>query len=124
MSCAAALETISLLEESLIENAAKMGRYLMKHLKKLQERNHHFGRLTGKGLMIGMEIVKDKRSMRPAPEIRDRIVQACFHRGLLILPCGPTSLRFVPPLVIGREEADIALEVFEEALRRAGKGRR
>ena len=54
---------------------------------------------------------------------RDRIVEMCFRRGLLILPCGPTSLRFVPPLVIGKEEANEALDIFEDALRKIGKGR-
>jgi 4-aminobutyrate aminotransferase len=123
VSCAAALETIGLLEESLIDNAARMGRYLMTRLGRIQKKSRHFGRLSGKGLMIGMEIVTDKRTMEPAPRTRDRIVEACFRKGLLILPCGPTSLRFVPPLVIGKDEADTALDIFEDALRKVGKGR-
>jgi 4-aminobutyrate aminotransferase len=123
VSCAAALATIDLLEESLVDNAAKMGDYLMKHLRKMQKKSRHLGRISGKGLMIGMEIVKDRRSMKPAPDVRDRIMEVCFRKGLLILPCGPTSLRFVPPLVIGRKEADIALDIFEQALRKVGKGR-
>ena len=73
--------------------------------------------------MIGMEIVKDRRAMKPAPDVRDRIVEACFRKGLLVLPCGPTSLRFVPPLMIGREEADTALDIFEAATVKVGKGR-
>jgi 4-aminobutyrate aminotransferase len=123
VSCAAALETIKLLEESLIDNAAKMGEYLMTGLRRMQKKSRHLGRLSGKGLMIGMEIVKNRRTTKPAPEVRDRIVEACFRKGLLVLPCGPTSLRFVPPLVIGREEADTALEILEGALSKVGKGR-
>jgi 4-aminobutyrate aminotransferase len=73
--------------------------------------------------MIGMEIVEDKAGKKSSPAPRDRIVQACFRRGLLILPCGPHSVRFVPPLVIGKEEADRALEIFEESLRKVEKGR-
>jgi 4-aminobutyrate aminotransferase len=73
--------------------------------------------------MIGMEIVRDRRDMIPAPEVRNKIMNICFRKGLLILPCGPTSLRFVPPLVIGKKEADIALDVFEQALNKVGKGR-
>jgi 4-aminobutyrate aminotransferase len=121
VSCAAALETIGLLEESLIENAAGMGRYLMTRLKRMHKTYRHLGRLSGKGLMIGMEIVKDKKSNVPAPGIREKIMRTCFRKGLLILPCGPTSLRFIPPLVIGKREADTALEIFEGALRKAGR---
>jgi 4-aminobutyrate aminotransferase len=123
VSCAAALETIRLLEDGLVANAAKMGNYLAKHLKVIQNRSRVLGRLSGKGLMIGMEIVRDKKSMKPAPAVRDKIVETCFSLGLLILPCGPTSLRFIPPLVIGREEADIALAIFKKAVAVAEKGR-
>ncbi|MFH1312151.1 MAG: aminotransferase class III-fold pyridoxal phosphate-dependent enzyme [Candidatus Eisenbacteria bacterium] len=112
-----------LLEESLIDNAAKMGKYIMTGLRRMQKKSRHLGRLSGKGLMIGMEVVKDRRTMKPAPGVRDRIVEVCFRKGLLVLPCGPTSVRFVPPLVIGRQEADIALEIFGGALSKVGKGR-
>ncbi len=117
VSCAAALETIRLLEESLIENAARMGKYLIDKLYRLEEDFEFLGRINGKGLMIGMEIVKDKVGMTPAPDIRDVIVEVCFKKGLLILPCGSSSLRFVPPLVIGKKEADLALSIFEDALK-------
>jgi 4-aminobutyrate aminotransferase len=124
VSCAAALATMDLLEKSLVRNAARMGSYLLDRLEKLRKRRRHFGALSGVGLMIGMEIVRDKRSMKPAPGLRDKLVQACFRRGLLILPCGPHSVRFIPPLTIGREEADLALEVFAESLSQIGKGRK
>jgi 4-aminobutyrate aminotransferase len=124
VSCAAALATIKLLEESLIENASKMGRYLIGGLEKIARHSRHLGRISGKGLMIGMEIVKDRRTMAPDASVRKKIMQACFRSGLLILPCGAASLRFVPPLVIGREEADLALDMFDEAMQRIGKGRR
>jgi 4-aminobutyrate aminotransferase len=124
VSCAAALATIKLLEEGLVENAARMGDYLIKHLKEIQKRSRVMGSVSGKGLMIGMEIVKDKKGMALAPDLRNVIVDACFHLGLLILPCGPSSVRFIPPLVIGKQEADQALEIFETALAKAEKGRR
>jgi len=122
VSCAAALATIDLLRNGLVRNAERMGKYLMKHLAAIQAESRHIGRLTGKGLMIGMEIVKSVESMRPAPKMRDRIIQACFRSGLLILPCGSTSLRFVPPLVIGRKEADTALRIFRECVHQVEKG--
>lgn len=123
VSCAAALATIDLLERGLVKNSERMGKYVMKRLVRIQRESRSIGRLAGKGLMIGMEIVKNKESMEPAPRLRTRIVQEAFWRGLLLLPCGSTSLRFVPPLVIGRKEADTALEIFEECVRLAEKRR-
>jgi 4-aminobutyrate aminotransferase len=122
--CAAALATLDLLEGGLVDNAAKMGAYLMKRLKAIQERSRVIAGISGKGLMIGLEIVEDKRSGKPAPALRNAIVDASFHLGLLLLPCGPSSMRFVPPLVIGKKEADTALAIFAEALAKTEKGRR
>jgi 4-aminobutyrate aminotransferase len=123
VSCAAALATLDLLEGGLIDNAARMGDYLLKRLKAIQERSRVISSINGKGLMIGVEIVEDKSGAEPAPALRNAIVDTAFHLGLLILPCGPTSLRFIPPLVIGRKEADIALGIFSEAVTRTEKGR-
>jgi len=124
VSCAAALATIGLLENGLVENAAKMGDYLFKHLRSIVERSDVIGNLGGMGLMIGMEIVKDKASMKPAPDLRTEIVDTCFRLGLLALPCGSTSVRFIPPLVIGKKEADTALEIFASAVAKVEKKRR
>jgi 4-aminobutyrate aminotransferase len=124
VSCAAALETLKLLENGLVENAADMGDYLMKRLAAIQKKSRVLGRVSGKGLMIGMEIVEDKVSMKQAPALRTKIVETCFSLGLLILPCGPASLRFIPPLVISSHEADLALGIFQKALSRVEKGRR
>jgi 4-aminobutyrate aminotransferase len=123
VSCAASLETIRLLENGLVENAAAMGDYLMKRLRAIQKKSRAIGRISGKGLMIGMEIVADRATMKPAPEMRTKIVDTCFSLGLLILPCGPSSLRFIPPLVIGRREADMALDMFQRAVLKVEKGR-
>ena len=123
VSCAASLETIRLLENGLVENAAEMGDYLMKRLRAIQKKSRAIGRISGKGLMIGMEIVADRATMKPAPEMRTKIVDTCFSLGLLILPCGPSSLRFIPPLVIGRREADMALDMFQRAVIKVEKGR-
>ncbi len=122
VSCAAALATIDLLERRLVKNSERMGKYIMKRLARIQDGSRSIGRLTGKGLMIGMEIVKSRKTMAPDPGLRDKIVNRAFWHGLLILPCGSTSVRFVPPLIIGREEADTALEIFEECVQLAEKG--
>ncbi len=116
ISCQAALTTIDLLEEGLMENAARMGGYLLTGLKGLQKRFPVLGDVRGKGLMIGIEIVKDPVTKEKGVEERNRIVQACFEKGLLILGCGENVIRLSPPLIITRREADLALTILEEVL--------
>jgi len=116
VSCQAALATIDLLEEGLIENAARMGEYLLTELRGLQKRFPILGDIRGKGLMIGIEIVKDPETKERGIEERNRIIQACFEKGLLILGCGENVIRMSPPLIITRREADLALGILEEVL--------
>lgn len=118
ISCHAALKTIELLENGLIENAAKMGEYLFEKLKEFQKRFEIIGEVRGKGLMIGVELVKDRERKIKGIEERNRIIQACFEKGLLILGCGENSIRLIPPLIITRREADLALSILEEVLRK------
>jgi 4-aminobutyrate aminotransferase len=121
VSCAAALKTIELLEGGLLQNAREMGDYMMQRLQEMVEEHSILGDLRGKGLMIGVEVVKDKETRIPDPDKRDEIVQEAFERGLLILGAGPTTIRFSPPLVLTKEEAKEGLRVFEEAVRRVEK---
>jgi 4-aminobutyrate aminotransferase len=117
VAIAAALKTIELLENSLIDNAAKMGEYLMEGLRELQKKYpEHILDVRGKGLMIGVEVVHSLDGRQPAGELRDRIVDECFHRGLVIIGCGASALRFSPPLVIDRQDCDIALEILDQAI--------
>lgn len=116
ISCVAALETIDLLEESLMENAREVGGYLLARLRDLETRQHLIGDVRGIGLMVGMELVLDRETKEPASTIRDAVVQSCFHKGLLLLGCGQNTLRFCPPLVVTREQADCAVAIVEEAL--------
>jgi len=116
VSCAAALATISLLEEELIENANEVGQFMLTQLQKAKDRYEFVGDLRGRGLMIGLEIVKDRKTREPAVELRDRIVNECFSKGLLLLGTGETGVRFSPPLVISREEASRALDIFFDVL--------
>jgi 4-aminobutyrate aminotransferase len=116
ISCRAALTTIELLEEGLIENAARMGAYLLEKLKGLQKRFPLIGDVRGKGLMIGIELVKDPKTKEKAIEERSKVIQACFEKGLLILGCGENVVRFIPPLIITQRDADTALTIFEEVL--------
>lgn len=119
VSCAAALTTIRLLEEGLIENAREMGKFLLDGLKPLAERYEFIGDIRGKGLMIGIELVEDRKRKRFVTEQRNRVVVEAFHKGLILQGCGPSVIRFSPPLIVAQEECRLALELFEAALRKA-----
>ncbi|HUQ34343.1 MAG TPA: acetyl ornithine aminotransferase family protein [Pyrinomonadaceae bacterium] len=113
---AAALKTIELLERELISNSAKMGAYLQEGLRRLMKKHDCIGDVRGLGLMVGVEFVEDRAGMKAAPQLRDRIEHACFERGLIILGAGFNTIRWSPPLVITRENIDVALEIFDEAI--------
>ena len=113
---AAALKTIELLEGGLVQNSAEVGAYLKTGLEKLKTKYDCIGDVRGFGLMIGVEFVEDKTSLTPAPDLRDRVESACFERGLIVLGCGNNSIRWSPPLIITKENIDVALEIFDEAI--------
>jgi 4-aminobutyrate aminotransferase len=116
--CAAALATLDVLEqEHLLENASLAGQRLKDKLAELAQESHLIGDVRGLGLMIGVELVKDKETKAMAKEIADLVMLECFERGLLLLTCGPSSVRFAPPLTITAAQADIAFEIFAEALK-------
>lgn len=114
--CAAALETIAILEDGLIDHAAQTGAYLQAELRRMMARHPMMGDLRGLGLMVGVEIVKDRATRAAVPEARDALIQSCFQRGLLLLGCGASTLRFCPPLVVERNEVDVALRILDETL--------
>lgn len=116
VSIAAALATLDLLEDGLIENAHVMGDYLMSRLETWPQRFPNVGDVRGRGLMIGIEIVRDQSTKERAPDLRDRLETLAFDRGLLILGCGPNSLRLCPPLIVTHEQVDYALDTLEECL--------
>ena len=116
VSCEAALATIELLVSGLIENAAKVGDYMMVELNKMANRHEVIGDVRGKGLMIGVELVKNRKTKERAGEECKKIIQKCFEKGLLILGCGANTIRFCPPLIITKDEADKALGIFEDCL--------
>jgi 4-aminobutyrate aminotransferase len=117
ISCVAALETIKLLEEELMENARTVGEHLKSRLVELMSRHTLIGDVRGIGLMIGVELVRDRATKEAASSERDEIVQACFRRGLLMLGCGVNTLRFCPPLVVTREQCDVAVGIIDDVLR-------
>ncbi|MGA2578653.1 MAG: acetyl ornithine aminotransferase family protein [Bryobacteraceae bacterium] len=116
VACAAALVTIELLEQELIDNAARMGAHLMARMRDWPARFPIVGDVRGLGLMLGIELVRDQQSKAKAPELRDRVVDLAFERGLLILGAGDSTLRLCPALVITRDQCDFALDTLEECI--------
>jgi 4-aminobutyrate aminotransferase len=116
VSCAAGIATIELLERRLVENAREVGGHLMAGLRALADRHPLIGDVRGRGLMIGVELVRDRATKERATEERDAVVSGAFARGLLLLGAGRNAIRFSPPLVLTREQADTAVRIFDEAL--------
>jgi 4-aminobutyrate aminotransferase len=121
VACAAALVTIRLLRDQYVQNAAAVGAYLMDGIRALADKHRIIGDVRGKGLMIGVELVRDRTTKERAPEERNALVQAMFRRGVLILGAGRNALRFAPPLVLTSGQADDVLRVFDEALGEVGQ---
>jgi len=116
VSCAAAIATIDLLRRGLVANAASVGDHLIEALRALADRHPLIGDVRGRGLMIGVELVRDRATKERATEERDAVVAAAFRRGLLVLGAGRNAVRFSPPLVLARDQADAAARIFDEAL--------
>lgn len=116
---AASLATISLLEREYMANAARMGEFIFTRTADWRERHKIVGDIRGKGLMIGIEVVRDQNTKEKAPDLRNRIVQLAFRQGLLILGSGDTTLRLCPPLVISEEQAEFALQTLDACIAEA-----
>ena len=116
VSCAAATTTIRLLKDGLVANAAAVGEHLKAGLCALAQRYPLIGDVRGMGLMIGIELVRDRATKERAVEERKALVQAMFRRGVLVLGAGRNAIRLAPPLVLSIEQADAVLRVFDEAL--------
>ncbi len=119
VACAAALETIRLLEEKYIANAARMGEYILQKISAWREIHPTVGDIRGKGLMIGIELVKNQKTREPNPEARKAVIARAFEQGLLLLGCGESTVRLMPPLIVEREEADFALNVLDRCISEA-----
>lgn len=122
LACAAALATIDLIEKEYLHNASEVGQYALDILDEIAVRHPSIGEVRGIGLMIGVEFVKDPHTKEPASQLRDRVVDLAFERGLLTLGCGRSVIRISPPLCTTRSEMDEGLAIFEEAITLAEKG--
>ncbi len=113
---AAAMATVRLLQDEYVANSAKIGEFLLVRLERLMDRHPAIGDVRGLGLMLGIEIVKDRTTKEKAPELRDAIIYECFRRGLLVLAAGPSTIRLSPPLMVDEEQAQFALDTLSEVI--------
>jgi 4-aminobutyrate aminotransferase len=116
VSCEASLATIELLEEGLIDNAAEMGEHLKSRLQALMEKHECIGDVRGLGLMLAVDLVKDRESREPDHELLQKVLYSAFEKGVAFLGCGASSVRIAPPLIITENEADIAVDVLDQTL--------
>ena len=116
IACAAALATLDLIRDEYLQNAREVGEYAIDALNEIAVRHPSIGQVRGIGLMIGVEFVMDKQTREPAHDLRERVVDYAFRRGLLTLGCGKSTIRFSPPLSITRCEVDEGMEIFDEAI--------
>jgi 4-aminobutyrate aminotransferase len=121
VAIAAALATMDIIEREGLANAAHVGEFMLERVRDWKQSHASVGDVRGRGLMIGIEIVKDKATREPAAALRNRIETLAFERGLMILGCGETSLRLSPALIVSTEEATVALDILEESLAIAEK---
>jgi 4-aminobutyrate aminotransferase len=116
VACAAALETIRLLEEKYIANSARVGEYIMGRIVDWPHKHKLVGHVRGRGLMIGIELVKSQETREPDGEARNRLLERAFELGLLVLGCGESTVRLMPPLMIDREQADCAIDILDRCI--------
>ena len=102
--------------EDLMGNATEVGNHMLKRMVAWPQKHRLVGDVRGRGLMIGVEIVKDKTTKEYGAQERDRIVELAFERGILFLGCGPSTVRIAPPLIVTKDEADVAMDVLDECI--------
>ncbi|HUA88112.1 MAG TPA: acetyl ornithine aminotransferase family protein [Steroidobacteraceae bacterium] len=117
--CAAALATLDLVQREFAANAAEVGGYFQARLQALQQDFECIGDVRGKGLMIGMELITDRASRKPAPALCQRVLTRAYHNGLILLSCGVSTVRFIPPLMVSRAQVDEALGMIRSSLTEA-----
>lgn len=116
VACAAALVTLELVENGLMQNSAQQGQLLMARLSELVKKSDRLGEVRGRGLMVGLEIIKSKATKEKDAELRNLLVDKCFEKGLLLLGCGENTIRFCPPLVVDTDAIETAVSIFESVL--------
>jgi 4-aminobutyrate aminotransferase len=122
LACASSLATFEVMrEDRLVENAARLGKHLNKRLTELQDRYELIGDVRGLGLMQATELVKDRETKEHAVQERDRVIELCCKRGLILLPAGRSAIRYIPPLSVDRDFIDEGIEILDSAFRDLAK---
>jgi len=122
LACAASLAVLDVIQtERLMENAVKQGNYIMKRLNEVKEKSEILGDVRGKGLMIGAEIVENKKSKASAPKKAEEIMMRSWKRGVALITCGKSTIRIAPPLVITKDLVDSALEIIIDTMKEVEK---
>jgi 4-aminobutyrate aminotransferase len=117
VASAASIATIGVIErENLLANATTQGGYLRQRLVELQARHEEIGDVRGLGLMVATEFVKDRATKEPAVKFRDQVLIEAYRRGLILLGCGRSSIRYIPALIVRREEIDEAVEIVDASI--------
>jgi 4-aminobutyrate aminotransferase len=114
--CAAAIATIDLVSSEYCANAARMGEYFIGRLRELQGKYACIGDVRGKGLMLGMELVEDRTTKVPAAKLAEKLVRQAYLNGMLLLSCGQSTIRFMPPLMVAKEHIDEAIAILDATL--------
>ncbi len=124
VSLASARATISVIKKyKLVENAKRVGEFILKYLKDLMDKYSIIGDVRGLGLMIGVELVENRETKKPVPQLLSKLITKCFKKGLLVIGAGVSTLRISPPLVISKEDAERGLEILEECLREVNENK-
>lgn len=123
LCCAAALATLDLIETQYLANAAQMGEYFIGRLRELQNRFDCIGEVRGKGLMLAIELVEDRKTKTPAARLSEAVITQAFHHGLVLLSCGQSAIRFMPPLLIAKADVDEAIALLTASLEAALAGK-
>jgi 4-aminobutyrate aminotransferase len=122
VSCAASLAVLDVIKnERLMENALKQGNYIMKRLNEFKEKSEILGDVRGKGLMIGAEIVEDKKTKAPAPKKAEEVMMRSWKRGVVVITCGKSTIRVAPPLLITKDLVDSALDIVTDTIKEVEK---
>jgi 4-aminobutyrate aminotransferase len=124
LSCAAANATLDLVRGGLVDNAATVGAHFIRRLHELKRDYPCIGEVRGQGLMIGMELIEGDEARTPARSLCDDVITRAFHNGLLLLSCGASTVRFMPPLNVGVDEVDEAMDLLRTSLHQALRGTR
>lgn len=123
LCCAAALATLDLIEKQYLANAAQVGEYFSGRLRELQNKFDCIGDVRGKGLMLAVELVEDRKTKVPAARLCEAVITQAFHHGLVLLSCGQSTIRFMPPLLITKADVDEAITLLTASLEAALAGK-